>query len=105
MSEQVIEELNDTTVNATDGGTSVSANMNEAVDPMDVQKLEIPAKFADAEDPLQAVLKGYLELEKMKGGAPNVEVGQEDTGSEAEGTKTPNDVGDLPVDSSTSTTN
>jgi hypothetical protein len=104
MSEQVIEELNDTTVNATDGGTSVSANMNEAVDPMDVQKLEMPEKFANAEDPQQALMKAYIELEKMKGGAPNVEVGQEDKGSEAEGTETPNDVGDLPVDSSTSTT-
>jgi hypothetical protein len=57
----VIEE-----VDVQDNGSSmsVSANLAPAPDPMDNLALVMPDKFSNAEDPQQALLKAYSEMEK-----------------------------------------
>lgn len=48
------------------GSQSISANIADPVDPIHTQAMEMPEKFANADDPQQALLKAYTELEKMK---------------------------------------
>ena len=44
------------------GGMTITADREPEVDPMDVQLIEMPEQFANAEDPQQALLKSYNEL-------------------------------------------
>ena len=78
------------------GGGSISANMPDPVDPIDVQPLTMPEKFANAEDPQQALLKSYMELEKNKGGTPDAE---EEAGKDVETGDSTDSDSDTPTES------
>jgi len=82
------------------GSQSISANIADPVDPIHTQVMEMPEKFANADDPQQALLKAYTELEKMKstngGTVEDEQAVQEPTNDE---------VGDSPVDDSGIDTN
>ena len=82
------------------GSQSISANIADPVDPIHTQAMEMPEKFANADDPQQALLKAYTELEKMKstngGTVEDEQAVQEPTNDE---------VGDSPVDDSGIDTN
>ena len=84
------------------GSQSISANIADPVDPIHTQAMEMPEKFANADDPQQALLKAYTELEKMKstdGGTVNE---SEETQSEE---PTNDKEGDTPVADSDSDNN
>jgi hypothetical protein len=55
-----------TQINSTDSGVSSISVTTDNAAPQDEGKLEIPKKFADSEDPMQALLKSYKELEKQQ---------------------------------------
>ena len=95
--ENTVDTLKDVVVTEQGGGTSVSASMADAPDPMDNPTLTIPDKFKGDE---QAFIKSYLELEKKMstGGASEQEGATESTteSSEAVQTATDDEVGGKP---------
>ena len=104
QSEPVVDNITDVEIKTQGGGSSISANMAEAPDPMDTQKLEMPVKFSNTEDPQQALLKAYRELEQQRGssdGEQKAEAGQgtevDSTPSDTEGSEAGG--GDAPTDS------
>jgi hypothetical protein len=81
-------EINETTTVEVGGDVdriSVSASAEDAGSP-DEPRLEMPDKFANAEDPQAALLKAYKELEKQRTGTkePEVEPTVEPAAEEAE---------------------
>lgn len=73
------------------GGMTITADREPEVDPMDVQRIEMPEQFANAEDPQQALLKSYNELRaKMSKG----EHKDEQEGAEGSTQTTDDDVGE-----------
>ena len=84
------------------GSQSISANIADPVDPIHTQAMEMPEKFANADDPQQALLKAYTELEKMK----STDGGTVNESEEAQSEEPTNDKeGDNPVADSDSDNN